>query len=281
MSIPAYSQYSGGTGEPNNPYQIATAQDLIDLGNEPNDYDKHFIMTADIDLDPEVTGIPAFNTAVIASLRHQEFRGVFDGNGFKITNLKIDGGFQNHYLGLFGQINEAIIKNLGLESTEISGDNCIGTLVGIVTGRNSSSILNCYSIGSVDGNDCIGGLVGYNSYGEITNCYSTGSVDGNDYVGGLVGENYYDICNCYATGSVNGDSDAGGLVGSNGGSITSSYCTGSTSGNDYIGGMVGKNMYGSITSSYSTGKVSGNGNYVGGLLGINDRGSMAMTISAD
>ena len=50
MSIPAYAQYSGGTGEPNNPYQIATAQDLIDLGNESNDYDKHFIMTADIDL---------------------------------------------------------------------------------------------------------------------------------------------------------------------------------------------------------------------------------------
>ena len=31
--------YSGGTGEPNDPYQIATAEDLIVLGNEPNDYD--------------------------------------------------------------------------------------------------------------------------------------------------------------------------------------------------------------------------------------------------
>lgn len=48
----AYAKYSGGTGEPNDPYQIATAVDLIALGEDANDYDKHFILTADIDLDP-------------------------------------------------------------------------------------------------------------------------------------------------------------------------------------------------------------------------------------
>jgi len=49
----ASAKYSGGTGEPNDPYQIATAVDLIALGEEPNDYDKHFILTAAIDLDPQ------------------------------------------------------------------------------------------------------------------------------------------------------------------------------------------------------------------------------------
>ena len=29
ISLPAKAQYSGGTGEPNDPYQIATAEDLI------------------------------------------------------------------------------------------------------------------------------------------------------------------------------------------------------------------------------------------------------------
>jgi len=48
----ATAKYSGGTGEPNDPYQIATAVDLIALGEDPNDYDKHFILTADIDLTP-------------------------------------------------------------------------------------------------------------------------------------------------------------------------------------------------------------------------------------
>ena len=44
ITIPSYGKYSGGTGEPNDPYQIATAEDLIALGEEPNDYDKHFIL---------------------------------------------------------------------------------------------------------------------------------------------------------------------------------------------------------------------------------------------
>jgi len=51
--LPAHAKYSGGTGEPNDPYQIATAEDLMLLGDSPEDYDKHFILTADIDLDPK------------------------------------------------------------------------------------------------------------------------------------------------------------------------------------------------------------------------------------
>jgi len=39
----------------------------------------------------------------------------------------------------------------------------------------------------VDGNDTVGGLVGYNDNGSISDCYSIGPVDGNDTVGGLVG----------------------------------------------------------------------------------------------
>ena len=54
LSFPAYAKYSGGTGEPNDPYQIATAEDLMLLGDSPEDYDKHFILTADIDLDPNL-----------------------------------------------------------------------------------------------------------------------------------------------------------------------------------------------------------------------------------
>jgi hypothetical protein len=47
------------------------------------------------------------------------------------------------------------------------------------------------SIGTVAAcaDDYVGGLVGYNYYCRITNCYSTGSVSGNNDVGGLVGKN--------------------------------------------------------------------------------------------
>ena len=67
FAFPAQAKYSGGAGEPNDPYQIATAADLIGLGETPGDYDKHFILTADIDLDPNLPGRKIFDKAVIAA----------------------------------------------------------------------------------------------------------------------------------------------------------------------------------------------------------------------
>jgi hypothetical protein len=81
--------YSGGTGEPNAPYQIADANDLLALSANTGDYDKSFIMTADINLDPNLPGGQVFTTAVIAPNLYgiPAFSGVFDGAGHKIINL--------------------------------------------------------------------------------------------------------------------------------------------------------------------------------------------------
>ena len=89
VSIPAEAKYSGGSGTPEDPYQIATAEDLIALSEETNDYDKHFVLTADIDLDPNLPGRKVFEKAVIAPdtddteywFRGTRFKGVFDDNG--------------------------------------------------------------------------------------------------------------------------------------------------------------------------------------------------------
>ncbi|MHC4204720.1 MAG: hypothetical protein ACYSTT_08715 [Planctomycetota bacterium] len=92
--LSAYAQYSGGTGEPNDPYQIATSQDLMLLGETPEDYDKNFILTSNIDLDPNLSGHNIFDKAVIApdvksndypsEFQGAPFTGVFDGNGYTI-----------------------------------------------------------------------------------------------------------------------------------------------------------------------------------------------------
>ena len=37
---PCHAKYSGGTGEPNTPYQIANVADLMTLANDANDYSK-------------------------------------------------------------------------------------------------------------------------------------------------------------------------------------------------------------------------------------------------
>ncbi len=60
-SIAFAGPYSGGQGTPDDPYQIATARDLVDLGETLDDYDKHFVLVADIDLLGRV-----FDRAVIA-----------------------------------------------------------------------------------------------------------------------------------------------------------------------------------------------------------------------
>jgi hypothetical protein len=242
----AVRKYTGGTGEPNNPYQIVTAEDLITLGETPEDYDKHFILTADIDLDPNLPGRKVFDKAVIApdindagdGFQGATFTGVFDGDGYTIINLTISG---RRYLGLFGQLGlGAMISNLGLEAIDVNGTS-----------------------------DYIGGLAGYNE-GHITKNYSTGMVHGDDEIGGLLGDNLGYVTECYSAGSVKGDESVGGLVGGNYGSITTSYSTCMVSGWENVGGLSGYSSYdGQIIRCFSTGLVTG-AEDVGGLVGGND-----------
>jgi len=273
FGLPVYAKYDGGTGEPNDPYQIATADDLILLGETPEDYDKHFILTADIDLDPNLPGRKVFDKAVIAPDMDDEnlffqgtfFGGVFDGNDHTISHLTIKGA---DYIGLFGQLSSlAIISNLGLEEVDFNGID--GPVCGLV-GCNFGSITNSYSTGTVSGDGIyseVGGLVGYN-YGSITNSYSTITVSGGLDVSGLVCYNSGSIINSYSTSTVSGDIEVGGLVGHNSGRIINSYSAGTVSGGTYIGGLVGNNK-GCIINSYSISNIDGEDD-VGGLVGSNE-----------
>ena len=299
LSFPVYAQYSGGTGEPNDPYQIATAEDLMLLGETPEDYNKHFILTADIDLDPNLPGRKVFDRAVIAPLG-TVFTGDFNGNDHTILHLTIEGSIEvGGFLGLFGQTGSGVkVSNLGLEAVDVSGmGDHVGGLVGL--NHEDGSITNCYSTGSVRGDDFVGGLVGSSiKGGSITASYSTGTVTGNEFVGGLVGCNdsfsvwfpYAKIpenppsrvADCFSNSTVTGDYSVGGLVGVNcgQGSITSSYNAGSVNGIGWVGGLVG--LHGSwwvsgipmkappprVADCFSNSTVTGLG-YVGGLVGMN------------
>ena len=43
-------EFAGGTGVLNDPYLINTTEQMNTIGAEPNDWDKHFKLMADIDL---------------------------------------------------------------------------------------------------------------------------------------------------------------------------------------------------------------------------------------
>jgi hypothetical protein len=272
--LPAHAKYGGGTGEPNDPYLIYTAEQMNSIGADQNDWDKHFKLMADIDLSA-CTGT-SFNIIgyYVSYSDKKPFAGVFDGNGHTISNFSYTSTGIN-YIGLFRYVSgiNGEIKDLGLIESNVNAGtrNYVGSLVGCMWG---GTITNCYVHGgSVSGAGYVGGLVGYNRVGTITNCNSTSSVSGNEEIGGLVGLNSGTIKDSYSTGSVSGDSSVGGLMGGNGGTIINCYSIGSVSGTIDAGGLVGRNSSGTINKCYSTGSVSGTRD-VGGLVGENYKGTV-------
>ncbi len=264
-STPA--QYSGGTGEPNNPYQIATAADLMLLGNSPEDYDKHFVLTADIDLDPNLPGGRVFDTAVIApdpmdpNVPAPPFAGVLDGNGHTLSHLTVHG---RRYIGLFGQLAPgAQVRGLAVVDADIAG----GYYTGGVVGRNYGTVLGCCAAGSIrgTGGPYTGGLVGSNE-GHVLRCCSAGTVAATQVVGGLAGLNWGTLTQCCCTGAVHGSTDVGGLLGRNLGSTVYCYSTCMVSGTRRVGGLVGQTD-GAVAQCYSAGAVTGGTSDVGGLVG--------------
>ena len=203
---------------------------------------------------------------------------IFEGNGNRISNLRINrdsGG----YIGLFREnSNSGSIRNIELVNPQIEV-NFLGR-VGALLGYNLKNVINSNVIGGsvkVQGAGDIGGLIGRNSLAAIIiNSYARDiTVEGSSSVGGLCGLNYGRIINSYAHATVKGIGQGiGGLVGVNQGSgsrIINSYAAGSVSstqpGVAQIGGLLGERRGGSavVTNSYSIARVDGSNGR--GLIG--------------
>ncbi|OHB60780.1 MAG: hypothetical protein A2168_00075 [Planctomycetes bacterium RBG_13_50_24] len=254
----AIKKYAGGTGEPNNPYQIATAAHLTSIGSDPDLLDKHFALIDDIDLDPNLPNGQVFTQAVIApdidtdkfSHGSPAFIGVFDGQGHFLSNLVIEDPNGEH-LGLFGYVGkEGSVLNLHVENATIKGSLRVGAIVGM----NEGLIENCHVTGVLKGSNITGGICGENT-GTIRYSHADVEVNGYFRAGGLLGKNDGRIVQCYTTGQVTGDDDVGGLLGSNHGSVISCYSWAAVSGSDFVGGLIGYD-YGTITTSYAAVKVT-------------------------
>ncbi len=167
------------------------------------------------------------------------FTGVFNGQGYAISNLTINMPASNG-VGLFGIMAPySLVHNVGLLGGSISGGNYVG------------------------------GLVGDNVNGYINNVYTTDNVTGANRVGGLAGLNGQGfISNVYATGSVNGGSAVGGLVGLNEGNISDAYATGHVSGSSNIGGLVGQSPVGTISNSFYDNQATGQTQGIGGIADV-------------
>ena len=144
-----------------------------------------------------------------------QFSSVFNGNNYVIKNLYINRP-STHYIGLFGYLYDAEIKNLGLtgELMQVKGRDNTGAIAGF---GKFTHIQNSFNTGSVQGHgSSTGGLVGSMYEGKMSYSFNTGSVHsiGND-TGGLFGSLYKGALeSSYNTGAIQSDGrNTGGISG--------------------------------------------------------------------
>ena len=114
---------------------------------------------------------------------YSTFQGTFDGSYYTIYNANINGS------GLFGYVENAVIKNIGLYNCTINtADEYVGGIVGYAINTN---IENTYvRLGSISGTNTVGGIVGQffamDGMYTITNSFVDTTINGST-VGGIIG----------------------------------------------------------------------------------------------
>lgn len=189
----SHSSYSlAGSGTREDPYLISTAKDLAYLSASVNggkSYQGEYVsLTADIDLScyENFVAIGTYDSGT-------EFAGVFDGNGYTISNLTMlktaDGRVDNN--ALFGSLAGSVV-NLRISDAEIHGACCATFAVG---GTADSRIVNCIAQNiTLKGVLRNGGLVD-NFAGKVASSYYGGEEP-------LAGYNATAIAYCATKGTV-------------------------------------------------------------------------------
>lgn len=288
--------FAGGSGTEEDPYQVATAEQLDSVRYLPSGY---FLQVEDINL-----GVTPWNEGEgwepIGNLNFP-FTGSYDGGLCEIAGLTIQRPTEN-YVGLFGRVTggNSSIRRVVITGADVTGDGSVGALSGQVT---YGKFEECSVDASVAGASAVGGAVGQMGYGGIVSgvevnanvtssgssigglfgrltrgvvedCRIRGSVLGGNGTGGIIGECRNDGSStpvsvkrsCFS-GQVQGAKLVGGLIGyvSDGSPrIIRCHATGDFSATERVGGICGSGTNVLIDSCYSGGRVSGN-IYVGGL----------------
>lgn len=214
------TQPSEGDGSVENPYQITSAAELYwfaglvngtltdgtqnnsacaKLMNDITVNDnllKNITYKKDESGNPtnEVTNGENFISWTPIGANGSAYQGTFDGNGQTISGLFFNDSTKD-YVGLFANICEATIRNVGVVDSYFFGEYYVG---GVCAFGVDGTITGSYNTGGVSGNGDVGGVCGVGIRGTITDSYNTGSVSGEMSVGGVCGEiSDITITNCY------------------------------------------------------------------------------------
>ena len=115
-----------------------------------------------------------------------------------------------------GIVGEGYASNCGFEGTIEATGNSIGGIVGKAYRQTNYYdqdktvyIDNCYHLGNIIGGRCVGGIVGYSSYGHCRNCYNIGNIIGEKGcagIGGVITNTGTAKC-CYSYGEISSQDD--------------------------------------------------------------------------
>lgn len=189
-------------------YEVATAEQLDWVaGMVANG---HLLMNVRLTDDIDLGGYPEW--AMIGRVKCP-YRGHFDGQHHKISNLKIDYA-KGVGVGLFGTISGgAVVENLTLDkSCSIRGLQHVG-LVGHSQGAayivlrglgNQGSVAAVAASQGGSGDAGVGGIIGnspHGGLGEISNCWFTGTIPTGTscaFISGWTGSNQFTLNGCWA-----------------------------------------------------------------------------------
>lgn len=144
-----------------------------------------------------------------------QFRGVFDGQNYTVSNLTIDSTDETseyYASGIFGWLNSTTVKNIKVVNATVKGNSYVGVIAGYMESISNCTISNCHvydsTVTSAHKNDTLCGdkagmIVGYagNTKSLVENCSATDSTvsagrDAGQLVGAAIPTNVF---NCTAT----------------------------------------------------------------------------------
>ena len=249
------------------------------------------MLTNNIDLSTLTNEEQRSNWTPIGSDSSHAYYGTFDGCGYTISNLSVDGELV--YAGLFGYSSSTAgtVKNLNVSGkitnkTTTGNESYSGGIVACISG---STVTNCSFDGEINGTLRVGGIVGFMDGGVVSNCYTSGEVTGNLLgnecsTGGIAGYCFDGtVENCTNAAIVKGESNSGGIIGySNYGTVSSCFNYGNVESGENIGGIAGSNSSSTVSNciwladTAEKGIGSGNDN---GATGIDDISSVVTWLS--
>lgn len=288
-----------GEGTVENPFKVYSIEDLEHVGLGVYDaYNLDWSKTScyklqnDIDLSTKYG--ENLSSWIPLSLNTN---GIFDGNGYTISNMYINNPSSDTNLGLFQQINTgAVVKNLTISnatiisngyndkprledfSTNLDGYNASGIYVGTLSGDVKGTVENCHiknaSLNISGGR--VGGITGrlYSDTGtssSIKNCSvdENTTIKGYSRLGGIAG--LVDAkSNASFEQSIIEDVEFNGIIEGKNNTfevINNNETVNVTVVAEYIGGIAGYYRSASIKNAVSTGIIKGY-RHVGGIAGF-------------